>query len=128
MPRDNPPHHSHSPYDRPGQAGHVRRRSRDPSAEQNGNGNGLHSNGNGTSHLGTSPGAAPLRKRYDCQAAFFEKLDRILHRSESAATLEDLDEIILKFVRQCGLYHGESGWLGMLLRLRSCACVWLRPP
>jgi hypothetical protein len=120
MPRDNPPHHSHSPYDRPGQAGHVRRRSRDPSAEQNGN--GLHSNGNG-SHLGTSPGAAPLRKRYDCQGAFFEKLDRVLHRAESAATLEDLDEIILKFVRQCGLYHGESGGWACCAAVRVCGAL-----
>ncbi|KLT46210.1 hypothetical protein CC85DRAFT_239213 [Cutaneotrichosporon oleaginosum] len=48
-----------------------------------------------------------MRKRFESQRTFFEELDRVLARSEVANTLEELDELILKFVRRCALYHDD---------------------
>ncbi|BEI94160.1 uncharacterized protein CcaverHIS019_0606190 [Cutaneotrichosporon cavernicola] len=108
MPRDPPVPHAHAvPYDRT----HSRRRSRDPPTEHNGNGNGNgngnapHPNGNGAL-LAVSP-AAPLRMRFENQHAFFEELYRLLSQPDGVGTLEELDEILIQYVRLCGQYHDD---------------------
>ncbi|GMK57413.1 hypothetical protein CspeluHIS016_0402470 [Cutaneotrichosporon spelunceum] len=104
MPRDPPIPHTHVvPYDRT----HARRRSRDPPAEYNGNGSAAHLSGNGSALLGLSPTSGPLPKQFKNQRVFFDELYRVLAQSNSVGTLEELDEILLQYVRLCGLYHDD---------------------
>lgn len=125
--------HSHGvgAYDRP--PTHARRRSRDPVAgpsSDNGdavpslvdgdvsmtdsgpsNGYSGYTNGNGYG-TGHGNGHGYGRRRYDSQRAFFERLDAMLATVDTVGTLEELDDILIQFVRKCGLYHGKSAVSG----------------